>query len=147
MFSRCMASVQIWYRLVCFQVPTERGKLFDLQLPIKMFRTCFKRREGGRRAMVFICIIAVAFCTLILRGESQVFFLFTRYQFHWTLQDFTLFYSELMIITTVGKSLVLSMPKNGSEFSDGELRPERRSLENEKTPENLVLVSAILYKN
>jgi hypothetical protein len=46
--------------------------LFDMQLVVRMFATCFKKREHHRRAIVFLVIITLSTCIITLEGKDVV---------------------------------------------------------------------------
>ncbi|GFG36707.1 hypothetical protein Cfor_09425 [Coptotermes formosanus] len=76
--------------------------LFDMQLVVRMFATCFKKREHHRRAIVFLVIITLSTCIITLEGESAVSFLYTRNKFGWDITKHTEFASAATLVSIFG---------------------------------------------
>jgi hypothetical protein len=45
-------------------------RLFDMSLVVRMFATCFKKRDHHRRTIIFLVIIALSTCVLTLEGKD-----------------------------------------------------------------------------
>lgn len=76
--------------------------LFDTQLVIRMFATCFKEREHHRRAIIFLVIITISTCIITLEGENAVSFLYTRNKFGWDITKHTEFASAATLVSVFG---------------------------------------------
>lgn len=77
-------------------------EIFSAQ-PIKeMLISCFKPRPNNGRKILW-CLLTIIILTKIASGGSDnVFYLFTRQKFQWSLRELTIFSSTLMILATFG---------------------------------------------
>lgn len=85
---------------------------------VDMMKTCFKRRSFKERRILWCLITILMFTIFTLNGTSNVFYLFVREKFHWTLKDATLFDSTNILIAIVGVFIGVSFFKKLLGFSD-----------------------------
>jgi hypothetical protein len=45
-------------------------RLFDVRLVMRMFATCFKKRDHHRRTIIFLVVIALSTCVITLEGKD-----------------------------------------------------------------------------
>jgi len=45
-------------------------RLFDMQLVVRMFATCFKKRDHHRRTIIFLVIIVLSTCVITFEGKD-----------------------------------------------------------------------------
>lgn len=97
------------------------GQVKELCSPapvIDMMKTCFKRRPFKERRILWCLITILMFTVFTLNGTSNVFYLFVREQFHWTLKQATLFDSTNILVAIVGVMIGVSILKKALSFSD-----------------------------
>lgn len=85
-------------------------EIFRLDLLRDMFNTFFKARSGYDRGIIWLTVCIGAF-TVLGSGGSNVFYLFTRRKFDWTLEDFTLWQSADLMAIIVGNFLGIAILK------------------------------------
>lgn len=85
-------------------------EIFRLDLLRDMFNTFFKARSGYDRGIIWLTVCMGAF-TVLGSGGSNVFYLFTRRKFNWTLEDFTLWQSADFMAIIVGNFLGIAILK------------------------------------
>lgn len=83
-------------------------KICELTSPtpvIEMFKTCFKKRSFKERRILWGLILILIFMIFAMNGVSNVFYLFVREKFKWTLKDATL-YDALSNTLAVGGCII-----------------------------------------
>jgi MFS transporter, PCFT/HCP family, solute carrier family 46 (folate transporter), member 1 len=85
---------------------------------VEMMKTCFKRRPFGERRIVWCLILILMFTVFCLNGTSNIFYLFTREKFEWTLKEATMFDSTSLLISIIGCVIGLVLLKKVLKFSD-----------------------------
>lgn len=85
---------------------------------VEMLKTCFKRRPFQERRILWCLIMILMFTVFALNGQSNVFYLFVREKFNWSLKEATLFDSTTMMITIVGCIVGMFIFKRLLNFSD-----------------------------
>lgn len=93
-------------------------ELFSHAPVVDMMKTCFKRRSFKERRILWCLIVILMFTIFTFNGTGNVFYLFVREKFHWTLKEATLFDSTSMLITIVGVFIGLVLLKRVMHFSD-----------------------------
>lgn len=85
-------------------------EVFRLDLLKDMFNTFFKARSGYDRGIIWLSVCIGAF-TVLGAGGSNVFYLFTRRKFNWTLEDYTLWQSTDFLSIIMGNFLGIAILK------------------------------------
>lgn len=75
---------------------------FDWGLLVEMFKTTLKKRPHFERATIWCILLPVTAITFDSAGTGNVFFLFARGKFGWTVQTFTTFNAINIVIDFVG---------------------------------------------
>lgn len=93
-------------------------EIFSLK-PIKeMLITCFKPRPDNGRKILWCLLMILILTTIINMGFDNVFYLFARQKFQWTLRDLTLYSSTLMILAILGNCIGVVVFKKLLKLSD-----------------------------
>lgn len=92
-------------------------KLLSPVSVIEMLKTCLQPRPDGERKILW-CLIAILLLTVIPGGTDNVFYLFVRLKFSWTLKDETTFHAITLLITTCGCFIGIGLFKKLLKFSD-----------------------------
>ncbi|XP_058828275.1 proton-coupled folate transporter-like isoform X1 [Topomyia yanbarensis] len=92
-------------------------EIFRLDLLKDMFITFFKARSGYDRGIIWLTVAIAAFTVLGSRG-SDVFYLYTRKKFNWTLEDFTLWQSADFLSIIIGNFLGITILKKLFKLPD-----------------------------
>lgn len=87
-------------------------------LVIDMIKTCFKRRPYKQRRILWCLMTILMFTVFTANGSSNVFYLFVREKFSWTLKEATLFNSLNILIAIIGCVIGLVFLKKRFGFSD-----------------------------
>lgn len=93
-------------------------ELFSPAPVAEMLKTCFKRRPFQERRILWCLILILMFTIFSLNGQGNLFYLFVREKFEWTLQQATLFDSATMLITIAGCLIGMVVFKKILGFSD-----------------------------
>lgn len=88
---------------------------------VEMLKTCFKRREFKERRILWSLITILMFSIFVLNGSGNVFYLFVREKFNWSLKDATLFDSTNLLISIIGCTIGLVVLKKMLKFSDSSI--------------------------
>lgn len=99
-------------------VSAQMKELLSLTPVKEMVKTCFKPRPNAERRILLSLSVILMFTIFALNGTDNVFYLFVRLKFQWTLQDETIFNSVTMLITTTGSFLGIGIFKKVLKFSD-----------------------------
>lgn len=94
------------------------AELFSLTPVIEIFKTCFKPRLHNVRRMLWYLIVVFALSLLTTYGTYNLFYLFVREKFHWTLKEATHFDSITNIVSIVGCVSGLAIMTNFFKLSD-----------------------------
>lgn len=97
------------------------GQIKELISPVpvkEMLRTCFKKRSFKERRILWCLIIILMFTVFTMNGTGNIFYLFVREQFNWTIKEATLYNSTSMLISIIGCVLGLLVLKKVLKFSD-----------------------------
>lgn len=86
-----------------------------------MFATVFKQRIFNDRNLLWIVIFIVVGHRANTVGSFEVFFLFVRKQFNWTLQQATLYESTSLLITIMGSFFGLFVLKKLLKIKDSSI--------------------------
>lgn len=104
---------------VAIASPCDQLKELFSPAPVKeMMQTCFKRRSFKERRILWCLITILMFTVFTMNGTGNVFYLFVREKFMWTLKEATRFDSITMLITIVGSFLGIGIFKRLLKFSD-----------------------------
>jgi MFS transporter, PCFT/HCP family, solute carrier family 46 (folate transporter), member 1 len=85
---------------------------------VEMIKTCFKKRQLNEKKILWKLILILVFSIFTFHGAYNIFYLFLREKFQWTLQDATLFQTFTSIITTVGCIFGITIFKKLLKISD-----------------------------
>lgn len=85
---------------------------------VEMMKTCFKRRSFKERRILWCLITILMFTVFTMNGTSNIFYLFVRQQFHWTLKQATMFDSINIFVAIIGVFVGVSVMKKALSFSD-----------------------------
>lgn len=76
-------------------------ELLSLRPALEMIKTCFKRRENSNDKSILWCaMFVIVLSVFTYHGSFNVFYLFLREKFHWTLQDAAVFQTFTSVLTT-----------------------------------------------
>lgn len=98
-----------------------RGQLEELVSPaplISLLKTCFKPRAFNGRKILWCLIFAVTMCLFTTYGTYNLYYLFVREKFQWTLKEATLFDSTSSLISVLGSVCGLVIFKKILGLSD-----------------------------
>lgn len=96
-------------------------EIFSIQPVIEMIKTCFKPREFGGRAILWCLIIIITFTFFLNNHTNDLFYLFVREKFQWTIRDATMYNSLSFLVNIFGAIFVLLILKRVFSFSDSTL--------------------------
>lgn len=85
---------------------------------VAMLKTCFKRRPFGERRILWCLVVILMFTIFCMNGTSNIFYLFTREKFEWTLKESTRYDSISLTISILGALFGISVLKKRLKFSD-----------------------------
>ena len=85
---------------------------------VDMMKTCFKRRPFGERRILWCLVVILMFTIFALNGTSNIFYLFTREKFQWTLRQATMFDSISLVISLFGCLIGIVFLKKLLNISD-----------------------------
>lgn len=85
---------------------------------IEMFKTCFKKRSFRERRILWGLIVILMFMIFAMSGVSNVFYLFVREKFKWTLKNATLYDSMSNTLAVIGCVIGITFFKNVCKVSD-----------------------------
>jgi MFS transporter, PCFT/HCP family, solute carrier family 46 (folate transporter), member 1 len=85
---------------------------------MEMFKTCFKKRSFRERRILWGLIIILMFMIFAMNGVSNVFYLFVREKFKWTLKDATLYDALSNLLGIFGCVIGITFFKKVCKFSD-----------------------------
>lgn len=97
------------------------GQIKELISPApvrEMLRTCFKKRAFMERRILWSLITILMFTIFTLNGSGNIFYLFVREKFNWTIKEATLYSSASMLISIIGCVFGLLFLKKLLKFSD-----------------------------
>lgn len=87
--------------------------------PVKeMLGTCFKPRPLNERRILGSLLAIIISTIFILSGLGNVFYLFVRRAFQWTLKDYTTYESATLLVSTFGGIIGITVLKKLLKFSD-----------------------------
>lgn len=76
---------------------------------VEMIRACFKRRPFGERRIVW-CLIGILMLSIFcMSGTDNVFYLFVREKFAWSLRDETIYNTTSLLVGMIGSLLGISL--------------------------------------
>lgn len=93
-------------------------ELFSLFSFIDMIKTCIKPRRYKVRKILWFLICVQTFNAISSHDKRNLFYLFTREKFQWTLKEASLFDSGSLVISIVGSIIGLAIMKKKLGFSD-----------------------------
>ena len=93
-------------------------ELFSYAPVWEMMKTCFKKRAFKERRILWCLIMILMFTVFTMNGTSNIFYLFVREKFNWTIKEATLYSSASMLISIIGCILGLLVLKKLFNFSD-----------------------------
>jgi len=85
---------------------------------IEMLKTCFKKRSFKERRILWCLIMILVFTIFTMNGTGNIFYLFVRVKFNWTIREATLYSSASMLVSIIGCILGLVVLKKLLKFSD-----------------------------
>lgn len=97
------------------------SQLRELMSPkpvIEMIKTCFKRRDGKDRKILWCAMFVIVLTVSTYHGSFSVFYLFLREKFRWTLKDASLFQTFTSVLTTAGCIIGIAIFKKILNISD-----------------------------
>jgi MFS transporter, PCFT/HCP family, solute carrier family 46 (folate transporter), member 1 len=97
------------------------GQIKELCSPapvIEMMKTCFKRRSFKERRILWCLITILMFTVFTLNGSSNVFYLFVREKFNWSLKEATMFDSTSILVAIIGVFIGITVFKKALKCSD-----------------------------
>lgn len=93
-------------------------ELFSLVPIIEMIKTCFKSRSMSIRKILWCLIGILTISVISTNGSGNLFYLFVREKFQWTLKEATIFESTSVLISIMGLCVGLVVLKKVLKFSD-----------------------------
>lgn len=96
----------------------QMAELFSPRPVIEMLKTCFKKRAFNERKIVWFLIVTLILIVSTTHSTRNVFYLFAREKFNWTLKEVTVFESSSILISIVGCTSGLAIFKRLLKFSD-----------------------------
>lgn len=93
-------------------------RLFRKTAVKEMFQTGFRQRFGFERRILWCLIVIRTLTVFAINGSGNVFYLFTRERFQWTLVEYAIFDSTSSLISNFGCFIAIAVLKNGLHFSD-----------------------------
>lgn len=75
------------------------------------FNTCFKKRPGNSRAVIWCLLMIMVFIVSSTNAQHNVYYLFVREKFQWSLKEASLFDSLSRLISILGSMLALTVFK------------------------------------
>lgn len=91
---------------------------FDYKHVIETLRVAFKSGENQRRSRVIMLLIVVMVVIGPFHGEMSVMYLFTRFKFHWSEIEFSLFSTYSMLVGMVGTLVSIGVFSHLLKFDD-----------------------------
>ncbi|XP_055607123.1 proton-coupled folate transporter-like [Uranotaenia lowii] len=92
-------------------------ELFRVDMLREMFWTFGRPRPGYDRAIIWLTVVVGA-VTVLGAGATNVFYLYTRMKFNWTLKDFTMWQSADFLSTIIGNTLGILVLKHLFKLPD-----------------------------
>ncbi|XP_062541932.1 probable peptidoglycan muropeptide transporter SLC46 [Armigeres subalbatus] len=92
-------------------------EIFRLDLVMDIFNTFFKARSGYDRGIIWLTVLIGAF-TVLGSGGSNIFYLFTRSKFNWTLEQYTIWQSADLLSIITGNFLGIIILKKVFKLPD-----------------------------
>ncbi|XP_055624830.1 tetracycline resistance protein, class E-like [Toxorhynchites rutilus septentrionalis] len=92
-------------------------EIFRFDLLRDMFNTFCKKRSGYDRGIIWLTV-GIGAVTVLGTAGGNVFYLFTRKQFDWTLQDYTFWQSSELLSIIVGNFVGIAILKKVFEVPD-----------------------------
>lgn len=92
-------------------------EIFRLDLVMDIFNTFFKARSGYDRGIIWLTVVIGAF-SVLGSGGSNIFYLFTRNKFNWTLEQYTMWQSADLLSIIVGNFLGILILKKVFKLPD-----------------------------
>ncbi|XP_019557731.2 probable peptidoglycan muropeptide transporter SLC46 [Aedes albopictus] len=92
-------------------------EIFRLDLVMDIFNTFFKARSGNDRGIIWLTVVIGAF-SVLGSGGSNIFYLFTRNKFNWSLEQYTIWQSADLFSIIVGNFLGILILKKVFKLPD-----------------------------
>lgn len=99
---------------VCDQIK----ELISFTAVTEILTTCFKRRPFKSRAIIWSLLMIMVLTVSSTNAGHNVYYLFVREKFQWSLKEASLFDAISLLISIVGSMLALSVLKKMFRFSD-----------------------------
>ncbi|XP_071441290.1 probable peptidoglycan muropeptide transporter SLC46 [Hetaerina americana] len=93
----------------------------NIGLVKEMIETVFRNRPNGGRAIIILCVIALASSIICYEGESGLTFLYVREKFGWKIQEFTLYLSASIVLYLFGTVFGVVVLSNKLKIPDATL--------------------------
>lgn len=98
--------------------PTSKIRgLFKWALAKDVFQTCFERRPNFERAIIWCVMICMGLGVFVMEGNFNVFYLFVREKFNWTVQEYTTYNAVGIVCGVIGGILGIVVLRKVLKFS------------------------------
>lgn len=77
-------------------------ELFAFSLVTDMMTACIKVRPYFDRAIIWMTMLVLGLQIFVMEGSANVYFLFVREKFHWTIKEYTLMEASSISIQIIG---------------------------------------------
>lgn len=73
-----------------------------MSLVKELVLTCTKKRDGLNRGMLWSCLVVLSFFTMIIKGSSNIDYLFANAKLGWNIVQYSIFSGMSMVVSIIG---------------------------------------------